>query len=258
MAVVGLAVGSFLNVVSDRWPLGQSIVSPPSHCPHCKHRLSPLENVPLFTYLWLRGRCCHCAAPIPRRVLLIEAVTGALFAYIAFSRGLSLETGVLLFFLAVMIVIFVIDLEHSLILNRVVYPSALIALALAPLAPPGQEVAVGTAYLSALGGGALGFGILLLFFLMAWLTFARGRLPMGEGDLKMAALMGLMLGYSLLFIALWSGFLLGGVVAAVLLMSRLRQWHAQIPFGPFLATGTVIALLWGDPIVDWYQGLFGG
>ena len=256
MVLAGLAMGSFLNVVIDRWPVGQSIVSPPSHCPYCKHRSAFIDNIPLFSYLWLRGRCRYCRRAIPSRLLLVEALTGALFGYVVFSRGITPESIVLLVYLCIMIVIFFIDLDHSLILNKVLYPSALGALALAPLALPGMDVGIDTAYINALAAGALGFGVFVLIFLGALLTIARGRVPMGAADLKMAALMGLMLGVNLLLVAFWFSFFLGGVVALTLVLFRRRQWRAQIPFGPYLATGTVIALFWGEALLERYRNLF--
>ena len=156
IGLLGLAVGSFFNVCIDRLPRSLSIVALPSHCERCQHRLTPLDLVPVLSYLWLRGRCRYCKAPIPRRILLVEAVTGLLFAYVAFRYEVTLETVVVLGFVGILIVVFFIDLEHSLILNRVMYPAVAAALLVAPVGPLGQGQDAFHAYIDALLGIAIG------------------------------------------------------------------------------------------------------
>ncbi len=161
VGLVGLAIGSFLNVCIDRLPRGQSIVSVPSHCEACGHKLGVTDLVPLVSYLWLRGRCRYCKASISIRLPLVELTTGLLFLYIAARYGATLQTPVLLTFVAALVVVFVIDLEHSLILNRITYPGIAIVLLVAPWGPIGDTLSVQEAYLQAgwgllLGGGVLG------------------------------------------------------------------------------------------------------
>jgi len=129
-ALLGLVVGSFLNVCIDRLPQNESIVNPPSHCPVCQHRLAVKDLIPLFSYLRLRGRCRYCQAAIPRRLFWVELATSLIFASLYWHYGLSVELGVMAFYACIFIIIFVIDLEHGLILNKVVYPGMVVALLL--------------------------------------------------------------------------------------------------------------------------------
>ena len=127
-ALLGTAIGSFLNVCIDRLPVGKSLLYPPSHCDACQHHLSPRDLVPVFSYLWLRGRCRYCHVAIPRRVLWVEVASGLLFAFLYWRYGLSVEFAVTASYCCLFIVLGVIDLEHKLILNKIVYPAALVAL----------------------------------------------------------------------------------------------------------------------------------
>jgi len=260
-ALLGASVGSFLNVCIDRLALRKSIVYPPSHCDNCQEKLSIGELVPVVSYLWLRGRCRHCGASIPRRVLWVELGSGVVFAFIAWRYGLSAELAVVAFYYCLFLVIFVIDLERQLILNIVVYPAAVVALVISAfltqldIAPgivintymSGVEFAPGVA--SAAAGGAIG---LVLFLLILFVS----RGGMGWGDVKMAALMGLVLGYPLIFVALFLAVVFGGLIAVLLLVFKMKGRKQGIPFGPFLALGAVITLLWGADILSWYLGLF--
>ena len=256
-ALVGIAVGSFLNVCIDRLPSGRSLVSPPSHCDVCQHRLSPKDLIPVVSYLWLRGRCRYCRAPIPQRSLWVEVGNGFLFALTYWLYGLSVEFAVTAFYCCIFVVLMVIDLEHKLILNKIVYPAAvaaLIILAVDSLLPepglfrnliflPQPEI------LSGVIGGAIGF----VFLLIPALINPRG---MGWGDVKMAGLIGLVVGFPLVFVALVMGIVLGGLVAVSLLLFKIKKRKETIPFGPFLAVATIATLLWGSDILSWYLGFF--
>ncbi len=245
-ALLGMAVGSFLNVLIDRLPAHQSPVFPASHCPSCQRRLQAKDLIPVFSYIWLRGRCRYCQAPIPRRLLWVEVGTGALFAYLYWHYGLSPELAVTTFYFCLFIVIMVIDLEHRLILNRVVYPSAVIALAIS-LFLSQLEVVPGIA--SAAAAGGIGLGLFLAIAIVS-------RGGMGWGDVKMVALIGLVVGFPLVFVALFLAVVSGGLIAVVLMLARAKSRNQGIPFGPFLSLGTMATLLWGRPILDWYLGLF--
>ncbi|MEE8174924.1 MAG: prepilin peptidase [Dehalococcoidia bacterium] len=240
--LLGLAVGSFLNVIIDRVPRDQSIVNIPSHCEVCQHPLAPQELVPVFSYLWLRGRCRHCAAAISRRLPAVELATGVLFAFLWNHYGLSSELPISLLYSCLFLVIFVIDLEQGIIPNKIVYPMLAISLALSPFWPD-------LGILSALLGGIIGFSLMLIPYL-----FARGGF--GAGDVKLAAVLGTVSGSPLVIVALLMGIVGGGIMASLLLIIRLRKRKETIPFGPFLATSAVITLLWGQPIWDWYLDLF--
>lgn len=241
LAAVGLAVGSFLNVCMDRLPRGASLLHPPSHCDGCGHRLGASEMVPLLSYIWLRGRCRVCGAGIPRRVPVVEAVTGLLFLFLGWHYGPSIRLPLSLLYTSLLLVVFVIDLEHGLVLNSVVYPAIVLALALSPLWP-------GLGPVRAAEGGALGLGLVLL----PHLVYPRG---MGFGDVKLAAFMGLAVGFPQVIVAFLLAVVSGGLVALGLLAARLKGRKDAIPFGPFLATATWVTMLWGRQMLDWYLNL---
>jgi leader peptidase (prepilin peptidase)/N-methyltransferase len=247
-AILGLAVGSFLNVCIDRLPQNKSIVLPPSHCEACQHKLAAKDLIPIFSYLRLRGRCRYCQASIPRRVFWVELATALIFALLCWHYRLSPELGVMIFYACLFIIIFVIDLEHGLILNKVVYPGMVVALLLAlyPWSWLNESMVMRVAY-AALGGG-IGFGIFLLIALIS-------RGGMGWGDVKLAALIGLATGFPLVFVAIIIGAILGGIVAVALVIAKRRKRRETIPFGPFLALAAMITLLWGSNILDWYLSL---
>jgi len=248
-ALLGFAVGSFLNVCLDRLPRNESILSPPSHCQACHHRLAAKDLIPLFSYLQLRGHCRYCQAPIPKRLLWVELATGGLFAFLYGSYSLTPELGVMAFYASLFIIIFMVDLEQGLILNKVVYPGMAVALLFALFLPqswigqwPAPQIANGAM------GGAIGFVLLLLIAIIS-------RGGMGWGDVKLAALIGLATGFPLVLVALVIGAILGGLVAVALLIAKKRGRKEAIPFGPFLSLATLVTLLWGSSILDWYLGL---
>ena len=250
--LLGMVVASFLNVCCDRLPAGESIVYPPSRCPACKRRIKVKDLIPVFSYLWLRGRCRYCQAAIPRRVLWVEVGTAALFGLFYWNYGLSLELPIALFYGSLFIVFLVIDLEHRLILNKIVYPAMGVALLISILFSipgflPQTEIVPGIVQ-AAIGGG-IGF---VLFFLVV--LFSRGG--MGWGDVKMAALIGLVIGFPLVFVALLLAVIAGGLVAGLLLALKIKKRRQAIPFGPFLSLATIVTLLFGGNILNWYLGLF--
>jgi leader peptidase (prepilin peptidase)/N-methyltransferase len=255
--LLGLAVGSFLNVCIDRLPARRSLAYPPSRCDSCQHPLSPLDNVPLLSYLWLRGRCRYCGARIPRRVPLVEALTGVLF-FLAFWRfGLTASFAFTAFWCCVFLVIAFIDWEHKLILNRVTYPAvmaALLVLAAASLFPgagllANLELTPWPPILSGIIAGAIG----LVFFLIVFIVNPRG---MGMGDVKLAGLIGLAVGFPLGLVALFIGIFIGGLAAVALLVLRMKGRKDVVPYGTFLAVGPIVTLLWGTSILHWYLGVF--
>ncbi len=248
--LLGMVVASFLNVCCDRLPAGESIVYPLSHCPACKRRIKAKDLIPVFSYLWLRGRCRYCQAPIPRRVLWVEAGTGLLFGLVYWHYGLSIELPIALFYSCLFIVLLVIDLEHRLILNKIVYPALALALLISILFSiflPQVEIVPGIKE-AAIGGGVG----LVLFFLVVLVS----RGGMGWGDVKMAALIGLVTGFPLVFVALLLGIIAGGLVAGFLLALKVKRRKEAIPFAPFLSLATIVTLLWGSNILSWYLGFF--
>jgi len=255
--LLGIAIGSFLNVCIDRLPAGKSLVSPPSHCDTCQRRLSPKDLIPVVSYLWLRGHCRYCQAHIPLRPLMVELGSGLLFFLIFWRYGLSAEFAITAFYCCIFVVILFIDWEHKLILNKITYPAAAAALVIlavdfflpGPGLFPDLIFLPDTKILSGIIGGAVGF----LFFLIVMLIYPRG---MGAGDVKMAGLIGLVTGFPLVLIALFIGIVTGGLVAIMLLLFKKKGRKDLIPYGTFLAFGPIAALLWGNYILNWYVSFF--
>ncbi|MFC1909626.1 prepilin peptidase [Chloroflexota bacterium] len=258
-ALLGIAVGSFLNVCIDRLPGKKSLVYPPSHCDTCQHPLSPIDLIPIISYLWLRGRCRFCHSGIPLRPLLVELIGGTLFAFAYWHFGLSAELAVTLLFSSIFIVLGFIDWEHQLILNRITYPAAVAALIISifqhppgiiNIALPWSAIAGGVnGIINSIIGGAIGFA----FFLIVILINPRG---MGWGDVKLAGLIGLVMGFRLVFVALFIGIISGGVYAIILLSMKKKGRKDVVPYGSFLVLGPIIAMLWGNDILAWYLGFF--
>jgi leader peptidase (prepilin peptidase)/N-methyltransferase len=243
-AVTGLAVGSFLNVVVHRLPRGESLNHPGSHCPGCGHPVRPRDNVPVVSWLLLRGRCRDCGAPISARYPLLEAVTALLWVAVVAAKWdepAAIALGLVL--VTLMVAVVPIDLEHRLILNKLTYPAAVLAPVIGLGLDPGF---VPEQLLAGLAAGG--------FFLLAALAYPRG---MGLGDVKLATVMGLYLGRAVapaVFVALVAGTLVGLVVIARLGAERGRK--VKVPFGPFLALGSVLALFVGEDLVDSYLDTF--
>lgn len=238
LAILGAVVGSFLNVIADRLPDDQSLVSPGSHCPACRRHLHPLELIPMVSYLALRGRCRTCGARIPLRVLGVEVATGLVFGLAALRFGLSLHTLLVCVFSALLIAFFVIDLEHGLVPNRLLFPGLALAILTVPFSPWEDP-------LGQLAGGVLSFGVLFTIALVA----AEG---MGMGDVKLAALLGVLLGFPAIVPGLLLAFISGGAVAGGLLLAGRLKRSDPMPFGPFLSAAGVLFLLYGDRIVNWW------
>ena len=253
-ALLGLAVGSFLNVCIDRLPIGKSIIRLPSHCESCNQKLRARDLVPLFSYLWLRGHCRYCGAKIPLRLPLVELATALIFASLTWHYGPGLQLAIALIYSCLFLVIFAIDLERRLILDIVVYPAMVLALIFSSFWN-GFSQWPSPGILNALLGGAVGFGFMGSAYLIALWRYRSVGGGMGLGDVTLAGLIGIVTGFPLVFVALLLGILSGGVVAISLLIVRLRRGKDPIPFGPFLAVATMVALLWGQGILDWYTGL---
>ena len=259
--LLGISVGSFLNVCMDRLPSRGSLIAPPSHCPACHHRLTIKDLIPVYSYLRLRGRCRYCQVAIPKRVLWVELGTGVLFAFLYWHYGLSLELVVTAVYCCLFIMLMVIDLEHGLILNKVVYPSMLVALFISFFLPPSRVAypnetvtLLFNTYLpqpgiiQALIGGSIGLVLLLLIVIIS-------RGGMGWGDVKMAALIGIITGY-LIPVALFLAVVIGGLTAVILLLFRIKKRKQGVPFAPFLSLASIATLLFGTSILSWYLNLF--
>ena len=242
IGLLGLVVGSFLNVVIHRVPLRQSIVWPASHCPRCGAAIKPGDNVPLLSYLLLRGRCRYCGERISGRYPAVEALTGILFAAAAYEFGLGYALLSALVLISALISLAGTDLEHRLLPNVIVGPAALVGFALSVLASPERW------WLYLLSAGAVAGGLLLLVLL-----YPGG---MGMGDVKMGGMLGAFLGpYAALAVFLGA---LGGALTGGLLMAagKMRR-RSALPFGVFMAIGGVVALFVGPELWEFYLHLVG-
>ena len=255
--LLGVAVGSFLNVCIDRLPARTSLVSPPSRCDTCGRRLAPSDLIPLISYLWRRGRCRYCQAQIPRRVLLVEFLGGAYFFLAFWHFGLSWEFAITAFWGCVFLIIMFIDWEHKLILNRVTLPAAVAAIVILGIDSllPGPGLWDNLFFLPqpSILSGIIAGGIGFAFFFIIFLINPRG---MGMGDIKLAGVIGLVTGFPFVIVALLIGIIIGGAVAIALLLLKIKGRKDVIPYGTFLALGPLITLLWGKDILSWYIGLF--
>ena len=236
-ALAGLTVGSFLNVVAYRLPLGLSLAHPPSRCPGCETPVRPYDNVPVFSWLVLRGRCRDCSTPISARYPLVEFGTGALWLAVALAADDTLHLVLGLLLVTALVPIALIDLDLKIIPNKITLPAAVAALV--------AGLALDTGHVPEMliaGAGAGGF------FLVAALLRPGG---MGLGDVKLAAVLGLYLGRAVvpaLFVAL-----VAGVVVGVLVIARSPEGRrTKVPFGPFLAVGGVVALFVGEALMNAY------
>ena len=242
-AVLGAIVGSFLNVVAYRLPRKQSLLHPPSACPSCGTPIKPYDNVPILGWLWLRGKCRACKAPISPRYPIVEALTGLLCALCVLVYGPDEDVWAPLLFATLLVPITLIDLEHHIIPNVLTLIGAVGAVALLVAFDSGSLVEHLIA--AAAAGG---------FFLLAAIVYPAG---MGMGDVKLAAVMGLFLGRAVapaIFAALIAGTVIGGLIIARHGMEQGRK--KGIPFGPWLAFGSLVGLFVGEDIVDWYLDTF--
>ncbi len=260
--VFGACIGSFLNCVIYRLKEKQSFLSGTSFCPKCLHQLGFFDLIPVLSFIFLKGKCRYCGQNISTQYPLVEIATGGLFLLIfnfqQFSPEFTAEgfsifnefsifnfknfitTLYLLIISCLLIIIFVYDLKHYIIPDKIVYPAIATALIF-----NFQKTTFGSSLLA--GGGAA------LFFFLLWLV-SRGKW-MGLGDAKLAFLMGLFLGSPNILTAVFSAFLIGAIMGIVLVMFGKKTLKSQVPFGPFLVVGTFIALFWGREIIKWYLGL---
>ncbi len=242
IGVLGLLVGSFLNVVVYRLPRGESLVRPASRCPECGTPVKPYDNVPVLSWLLLRGRCRKCGAAIGARYPLVEALTAAAFVGAALARGVDDDLALWLPFAAVLIAVAAIDLDHRIIPNKILLPAAVWGIA-ATIAFRPDNVD------DSLIAGGIAFSALLL----AALVYPAG---MGMGDVKLAGVMGIYLG-SGVAPAMLSAFLAGSVVGLLIIAREGKDARKKgVPFGPFLAFGGLIGLYWGPELVDAYVDRF--
>src|SRR5437016_9022468 len=271
LGVVGAIIGSFLNVVIHRLPREQSIVFPNSTCPKCRKPIKPYDNIPILSYLILRGRCRHCGVHISSRYPAVEALTAILFAAVTWHDGLSFALAFDLPFAASMVALVFIDAEHMILPNAITYPGMLFAMLTRILVPylagpahfddlPQLLNAFPTfpVWLVSIIGGAIGAlaggGSLWLMGFM-WEKL-RGVEAMGFGDVKMMLMVGAFLGWRLTILTILLGALSGSIAGIVVMYRRGRNLQMMLPFGIFLGIGSIVSLLLGAHIIAWYASQF--
>jgi len=241
-ALLGAVIGSFLNVVIVRLPQNQSVVFPRSRCPACATELHWFDNIPLVSFLALHGRCRTCDATISWRYPIVEGVTALLFVLAAWRSASPADLLAAWLFLSALVTITAIDLEHQVIPDRITLPG----IALGFLS---SFLGTHTSWLDSLLGIVAGGGILF-----AVIMVSGGG--MGGGDMKLGGMLGAFLGYKLALLSLFVAVILGGLVAVALLSTGIRRRKDPIPFGPFLAIGGALAMLWGEAVLRWYLSVF--
>lgn len=269
---VGAVIGSFLNVVIHRLPAEESIVFPHSHCPKCDAAISFYDNIPILSWLILGGRCRNCRAPISSRYPLVEFLTGLTFAAFFLHDGLSPILPINLLFAAALISLIFIDAEQMILPNAITYPGFILTLIVRTALPivfqiapfddittaPFREINQPLWIISLLGaiiGAAVGGGFL---WLVGWIwKQLRGVEAMGFGDVKLMLMVGALLGWRLTVLSLFLG-ALTGALSGIILVSKQKQrdYQTQIPFGIFLGLGSLIAMLFGAAIINWYLSTF--
>jgi leader peptidase (prepilin peptidase)/N-methyltransferase len=257
VALLGLAIGSFLNVVIYRLPLGQSLLKPPSRCRKCGYSLRWFDNIPVLSWLLLAGKCRKCREPISIQYPIVELITGSLFLLIAWMTPDPLLLVSRLVLVSILIALFGIDLEHQILPNAITLPAIVIGMIFNLAAPPGIRDAI----IGALLGGGILYGIAAAYYLV------RREEGLGMGDVKMLAMVGAFLGWKAVLVTLvlssFSGAVIGvGLIAmqkidrSTDLQSQSRGMRVAMPFGTFLAVGALAAMLAGDPLVAWYAQFF--
>jgi leader peptidase (prepilin peptidase) / N-methyltransferase len=247
--VLGILIGSFLNVLIHRVPIGESIVSPRSACPSCHTPIAPRDNIPIVSWLILRGRCRNCGTRISIRYPAVEALAGVTFAVVGARFGFEIIVPAVLVFTAGSIALAAIDLEHHRLPDRIVFPTLALEGALLVLAAIVDDRP--RSILMAGVGAAIAAG----FLFIVWFAVPRA---LGFGDVKYGLVLGALLGWFGLghvVLGLFLGYLGGAFIGIGLMIAKRKARGVIMPFGPSLALGAWIAALWGTAILDWYRGL---
>ena len=245
-AVVGLCVGSFLNVCIYRLPRGESLVAPPSRCPSCSHPLRWFDNIPVLSWIALGARCRQCQARISAQYPIIEIVTALVWVLIVWVTPPGWLLASRLVLATALIVLFMIDLEHQLLPNVITLPGIAIGLAFSLVAPPGLVASL----IGVVVGGGVLYAIAAAYYLV------RKEEGMGMGDVKMLAMVGAFLGWRAVILTLVLSSFAGAIVGVVMMVVQRSNMQYALPFGTFLAVGTLIAMLWGNALIDWYLAFY--
>ena len=241
--ILGLIVGSFCNVCIYRIPKNESIIYPTSHCPKCRTTIKPVDNIPLLSYILLKGRCRNCGSKISIQYPVVELLTGIIYLIIYLIYGLSIQSLIYIILSSALIIIAFIDLNEQIVPDVISLPGIGVGLILSFFVP----------YLSFINsalGVVVGGGIILIIALVGSMIFKKEA--MGGGDVKLAAMIGAFLGWRYTIISLFLGFFLGALAGIFLVLSKIKSKEDMVPFGPFIALGSLITLLWGEKIIAWY------
>jgi leader peptidase (prepilin peptidase)/N-methyltransferase len=240
---VGTIIGSFLNVVIYRIPEGKSIIYPPnSFCPKCGHKLSPLDLIPVLSWLFLRGRCRYCGAPISMQYPLVEVLTGTLYVLVFSVYGISIKTITGLILISVLIAVSFIDIKYKEIPTEITATGFVLVLA-AYIFSLIVKIMTIQEFLDYLYGFLLAAAVMFIFVLPGW---------MGGGDFKLSAFIGFVLGFKLTIVFLFLSFVVGGLVSTVQMIFVRKPIEKYVPFAPYLALGSVIAMIFGQQILNIY------
>ncbi|MBD3183923.1 prepilin peptidase [Candidatus Poribacteria bacterium] len=261
--ILGLAVGSFLNVCIYRIPRDISIIKPSrSFCPNCQHKISALENIPVLSYIFLRGKCRHCKAPISPRYMVVEIITAALFIVMLLRsmtmhqevKFIILEFITTAFFVSLLIAITFIDLEFYIIPDKIVLTGLIFGLLSAIAASVLTNSYKPIAF--RILGMVTGAGIIYVIAVAGSAIFRKQA--MGGGDVKLMGMVGIYTGFwPHIPLTIVIGSVFGSVIGVILISASKKKMGSRIPFGPFLALGALISLLFGNPLIKWYTGIMG-
>jgi len=243
--ILGLIIGSFSNVCIYRIPKNESIVFPASHCPNCHTPIKAIDNIPILSYLILKGKCRKCGEKISIRYPIVEFLTGAIYLLVFLIYGRSYQTLIYALLSSSLIIISFIDLDDQIIPDEISLPGIVIGLALSFIVPY-------ISYLNSLLGIIIGGGIIFLIALAGLAIFKKEA--MGGGDVKLSAMIGAFIGWKYIMISLFIGFFIGAIAGILLILLKIRNRDDLVPFGPFIVLGSFITLLWGENILSWYLG----
>jgi len=244
--VLGLIVGSFSNVCIYRIPRNESVIYPASHCPKCRTKIKPIDNIPLLSYILLKGRCRNCGSKISIQYPVVEFLTGLIYLIVYLIYGLSIQTLVYIILSSALIIIAFIDLQEQIIPDIISLPGIVIGLILSFIVPY-------MSFINSALGALVGGGIILIIAWVGSIIFKKEA--MGGGDVKLAAMIGAFLGWRYTIISLFLGFFIGALVGIILILSKIKSKEDMVPFGPFIVLGSIITLLWGEKILAWYIGI---
>jgi len=243
--ILGLIVGSFSNVCIYRIPRNESIIYPASHCPKCRSKIKPVDNIPLLSFILLKGRCRNCKSKISIQYPIVELITGLIYLIIYLTYGLSIQSLIYIILSSALIIMAFIDLNEQIIPDVISLPGIVIGFIISFFVPY-------ISFINSALGVVVGGGIILIIGLGGSVIFKKEA--MGGGDVKLAAMIGAFLGWRYIIISLFLGFFLGALAGIILILSKIKSREDVVPFGPFIVLGSFITLLWGEQIISWYLG----